>query len=67
MMVRKLASDTCGPLMTLAGFGHGLLTIYANNDQSVNWLPPALMIEEDEVVEMLEVLNRMLTWLGEVA
>jgi acetylornithine/succinyldiaminopimelate/putrescine aminotransferase len=67
MMGLKLASDTYGPLMTLAGFGHGLLTIYANHDQSVSQLLPPLTIEEDEVSQVLEALDRMLTWLGEVA
>jgi putrescine aminotransferase len=67
MMGLKLFSDTYGPLMTLAGFGHGLLTIYANHDQSVNQLLPPLTIEEDEVAQVLEALDRMLTWLGEVA
>jgi putrescine aminotransferase len=67
MMGLKLASDTYGPLMTMAGFGHGLLTIYANHDQSVNQLLPPLTIEEDEVAQVLEALDGMLTWLGEVA
>ena len=63
----KLASGMYGPLMTVAGFGHGLLTIYANHDQSVNQLLPPPTIEEDEVAQVLEALDRMLTWLGEVA
>ena len=63
----KLASGMYGPLMTAAGFEHGLLTIYANHDQSVNQLLPPLTIEEDEVAQVLEALDRMLTWLGEVA
>ena len=53
-------------VLTMAGFGHGLLTIYANHDQSVNQLLPPLTIEADEVAQVLETLDRMLTWLGEV-
>jgi acetylornithine/succinyldiaminopimelate/putrescine aminotransferase len=45
----KLASAMYGPLMTMAGFSHGLLTIYANHDQSVNQLLPPLTIQADEV------------------
>jgi acetylornithine/succinyldiaminopimelate/putrescine aminotransferase len=63
MMGLKLASDQLGPLMTLAGFRHGLLTIYANHDQSVNQLLPPLTIQEEQVQPVLETLDRMLTWM----
>jgi putrescine aminotransferase len=66
MMGLKLASATYGPLMTMAGFRHGLLTIYANHDQSVNQLLPPLTIQEGEVAEVLEALDQMLTWLRKV-
>jgi acetylornithine/succinyldiaminopimelate/putrescine aminotransferase len=66
MMGLKLASEMYGPLLTVAGFGHGLLTIYANHDQSVNQLLPPLTIEEHEVSQVLDALDRMLTWLEEV-
>ncbi len=62
MMGLKLASAQLGPLMTLAGFRHGLLTIYANHDQSVNQLLPPLTIQEDEVAQVLEALDQMLAW-----
>ena len=32
MMGLKMANEMCGPLMTVAGFDHGILTVYANND-----------------------------------
>ncbi len=54
-------------LMTWPAFNHGLLTIYANHDQSVNQLLPPLTIQEDEVAQVLEALDQMLAWLGEVA
>jgi len=49
--------------MTLAGFQFGLLTIYANYDQSVNQLLPPLIIQPGEVQQVLERLDRMLAWL----
>jgi acetylornithine/succinyldiaminopimelate/putrescine aminotransferase len=67
MMGLKLANEMYGPLMTLAGFGHGLLTIYANHDQAVNQLLPPLTIEEEGVAQVLEALDGMLTWLGGMA
>ena len=63
MMGLRLANPAFGPLMTLAGFHHGLLTIYANYDQSVNQLLPPLTIQPDEVAAVLESLDHMLTWL----
>jgi len=63
MMGLKLANEACGPLMTLAGFSHGLLTIYANHDKSVNQLLPPLTIQEDEVAQVLASLDGMLGWL----
>ncbi len=63
MMGLKLASPILGPMLTLAGFQHGLLTIYANNDQSVSQILPPLTIEADQAAEVLEKLDRMLTWL----
>ncbi|MEJ2207996.1 MAG: aspartate aminotransferase family protein [Anaerolineae bacterium] len=64
MMGLKLADEAFGPLMTLAGFSHGLLTIYANHDQSVNQLLPPLIIQEDEVAQVLASLDGMLGWLA---
>jgi len=65
MMGLKLANQAFGPMMTLAGFHHGLLTIYANHDQSVNQLLPPLTIQPDQVAEVLASLDHMLTWLEE--
>jgi putrescine aminotransferase len=63
MMGLKLANQAFGPLMPLAGFHHGLLTIYANHDQSVNQLLPPLTILPGQVAEVLESLDHMLAWL----
>ena len=57
----KMTNDFCGPLMTLAGFRHGILTIYANNDTSVSQILPPLIIEEEQVREVLESLDAMLS------
>jgi len=65
MMGLRFANEQLGPLATLAGFRHGLLTIYANHDQSVNQLLPPLTIQEDEVGQVLEILGRMLAWMEE--
>ncbi len=66
MMGLKLANQAFGPMITLAGFHHGLLTIYANHDQSVNQLLPPLTIQPDQVAEVLASLDRMFTWLEEL-
>jgi acetylornithine/succinyldiaminopimelate/putrescine aminotransferase len=63
MMGLKWANEMCGPLMTVAGFQHGLLTIYANHDQSVNQLLPPLTIDEDEAQQVIAILERMIQWL----
>jgi acetylornithine/succinyldiaminopimelate/putrescine aminotransferase len=65
MMGLKMANAALGPMMTLAGLRSGLLTIYANHDQSVNQLLPPLTIQEDEVAQVLEMLDRMLAWVDQ--
>jgi putrescine aminotransferase len=66
MMGLKLTDPACGPLLTLAGFQHGLLTIYANNDTSVSQILPPLVIQPDEVEQVLGALDRMLAWVEAV-
>ena len=63
MMGLKMANEMCGPLMTVAGFSHGILTIYANNDTSVSQILPPLIIEKEQARPVLETLDAML---GEV-
>jgi len=60
MMGLKMIGEACGPLMTLAGFRHGVLTIYANNDTSVSQLLPPLIIGQEEAETVLEALDAML-------
>jgi len=67
MMGLKLAQPTWGPMLTLAGLQFGLLTIYANHDQSVNQILPPLTIQADEVHQVIETLDRMLGWLRQVS
>ncbi len=62
MMGLKMADPMLGPLMTVAGLQHGLITIYANHDQSVDQLLPPLTIDESQVAQVIETLDRMLTW-----
>ena len=62
MMGLKLADPAYGPLLTLAGFQHGLLAIYANNDPSVVQLLPPLIIRPAEVEQVLAALDPMLAW-----
>ena len=64
MMGLKMINEACGPLMTLAGFRHGILTIYANNDTSVSQILPPLIIEEEHAHFVLDALNEMLTDIG---
>ncbi|MDY6795958.1 MAG: aspartate aminotransferase family protein [Actinomycetota bacterium] len=61
MMGLKMVNEACGPLMTLAGFRHGILTIYANNDTSVSQILPPLIIEEEQALSVLEGLDGMLS------
>lgn len=61
MMGIKLTDPSLGPLMTAVGVQHGLLTIYANHDQSVMQLLPPLIIEETAVEEVLQRLDQMCT------
>ena len=67
MMGLKLTDKALGPLLTLAGFRFGLLTIYANHDPSVNQLLPPLTIQKEEAQEVLQALDAMLAWVGEYA
>ncbi|MGQ9853387.1 MAG: aminotransferase class III-fold pyridoxal phosphate-dependent enzyme, partial [Candidatus Oleimicrobiaceae bacterium] len=67
MMGLKLAHQALGPLLTLAGFHFGVLTIYANNDPSVNQLLPPLVIQEHEVKEVLDALDGMLDWVEQAS
>jgi putrescine aminotransferase len=64
MMGLKMSGEFCGPLMTLAGFRHGILTIYANNDTSVSQILPPLIIEEEQARQVLESLDAMLCEVG---
>ena len=61
----KMKNEMCGPLMTLAGMRNGVFTVYANNDNSVSQIIPALIIQEDEALEVLERLDAMLTWVAQ--
>ncbi|MBI5033255.1 MAG: aspartate aminotransferase family protein [Chloroflexi bacterium] len=65
MMGVKMADPMLGPLLTIAGLKHGLITIYANHDQAVNQLLPPLTIEESQVAQVIETLDRMLSWVGQ--
>lgn len=62
MMGLKMASDMCGPLMTVAGMQQGIYTVYANNDNSVSQIIPPLIISRDEAETVIERLDSMLTW-----
>ncbi len=66
MMGLKLADAQLGPLMSLAGLQFGILTVYANNDSSVNQILPPLIISETEVQEVLTALDGMLGWMNEM-
>ncbi len=58
----KMKNEMCGPLMTVAGFEHGVFTVYANNDSSVSQIVPPLVITKPEAEHVLESLDRMLGW-----
>jgi len=58
----KMKNEMCGPLMTVAGFNHGIFTVYANNDTSVSQIIPPLIITEPEAAHVIESLDTMLSW-----
>jgi putrescine aminotransferase len=58
----KMVNEMCGPLMTVAGFENGVFTVFANNDTSVSQIIPPLVIERSEAEQVLESLDKMLTW-----
>lgn len=62
MMGIKMANEMCGPLMTVAGFEHGILTVYANNDSSVSQILPPLIIKKEEAGDVITSLDKMLLW-----
>jgi acetylornithine/succinyldiaminopimelate/putrescine aminotransferase len=64
MMGLKWVNEMCGPLMTVAGFQHGLLTVYANHDQSVSQFLPPLTIQKHEAEQVLESLDGMMMWVA---
>jgi len=63
MMGLKLADPNFGPLFTRIGFDAGALVIYANNDPSAVQILPPLIIQKDEVKQVLEILDGMLSTL----
>ena len=65
MIGLELRDARFGPLMSVGGFRHGLLAIYANHDPSVLQLLPPLLIQNQEVEQILQALDRMLSWLEE--
>lgn len=66
MMGLKLADAQLGPLMSLIGLQFGILTVYANNEPSVNQILPPLIISEAEAQEVLAALDGMLARVGEM-
>jgi acetylornithine/succinyldiaminopimelate/putrescine aminotransferase len=66
MMGIKFVDEGMGPLFSLAGLHHGILTVYANNDTSVNQILPPLIITEPQVGEVFEALDAMLAWLQQL-
>jgi putrescine aminotransferase len=67
MMGLKLADPRFGPLFTRIGFDAGLLVIYANNDPSAVQILPPLIIEQPEAMQVLGILDGMLTTLEQIA
>jgi len=54
MMGIEMVNDQCGPIMTKACYGHGILSIYANNDRRVSQLLPPLNIDRKLAYEIIE-------------
>ena len=58
--------ETCGPLMTKLLYDHGVLAIYANNDQRVLQLLPPLIMTDIEAEEVRGALDRALATLSQM-
>lgn len=57
MMGIEMKDELCGPVLTKTAYDHGLLMVYANNDQSVCQFLPPLTITNDEVGTVLKNLD----------
>lgn len=60
MMGIEMKDELCGPVLTKAAYDHGLLMVYANNDQSVCQCLPSLTMTIEEVDIVLEKLDKAL-------
>jgi acetylornithine/succinyldiaminopimelate/putrescine aminotransferase len=60
MMGLKLVDPMLGPLFTRVGFDVGVLAIYANNDSSVIQLLPPLILRQEDTLQILEMLAKIL-------
>ena len=56
----EMKDELCGPVLTKTAYDHGLLMVYANNDQSVCQCLPPLTITIEEVDIVLEKLDKAL-------
>ncbi|MEN8137976.1 MAG: aspartate aminotransferase family protein [Bacteroidota bacterium] len=61
MMGLELKDEISGPALTKAAYDNGLLIIYANNDTKVCQFLPPLIIEETQIDEIIEKLDKSLT------
>lgn len=57
MMGIEMKDELCGPVLTKTAYDHGLLMVYANNDQSVCQFLPPLTITINEVDIVLKKLD----------
>lgn len=57
MMGIEMKDELCGPVLTKTAYDHGLLIVYANNDQSVCQFLPPLTITINEVDIVLKKLD----------
>lgn len=57
MMGIEMKDELCGPVLTKTAYDHGLLMVYANNDQSVCQFLPPLTITISEVDIVLKKLD----------
>jgi acetylornithine/succinyldiaminopimelate/putrescine aminotransferase len=60
------SDETCGPFMTKLMYDHGVLAIYANNDQRVLQFLPPLIMTDLEAEETLGALDRALAMLSQM-
>jgi len=58
----KMSDIGYGPVMSIAGYNHGIFAVYADNDHSVLQFLPPLIIDDDNITYIIERLDAAVKW-----